>query len=206
MQEVTIKPKSTFIHYVTVETAGKELCWNFITKKKNISFGLSRLVVRNSTGNSQNSIDIDLLKPTNIEPKYLSTVTKNSSRASLASFDQISSFTTTKHGQMVAPPNTTPIMPIAHYESSKVTVRGSYFIKEPGTYVLIFDNSFSKNTAKKVSFFVGLRDTEEAATDAQNEFQGWFLKKGNRSMQGYRRRWVKIDSNGILTYYKGPGR
>ncbi|KAI8850573.1 hypothetical protein BC829DRAFT_389075 [Chytridium lagenaria] len=40
MQEVTIKPRSAFKHYVTVDAAGKELCWNFCTRKKNISFGL----------------------------------------------------------------------------------------------------------------------------------------------------------------------
>ncbi|KAI8849116.1 hypothetical protein BC829DRAFT_392348 [Chytridium lagenaria] len=40
MAEVTIKPRSAFKHYVTVDAAGKELCWNFCTRKKNISFGL----------------------------------------------------------------------------------------------------------------------------------------------------------------------
>ena len=39
---MTIKQRDFFTHYVHVETPGKELCWNFYTKKKNVSFGLFR--------------------------------------------------------------------------------------------------------------------------------------------------------------------
>lgn len=46
MQEVTIRQRSAFKHFVTIDQPGKELCWNFFTRKKNISFGLYRKVNR----------------------------------------------------------------------------------------------------------------------------------------------------------------
>ncbi|KAI8608163.1 hypothetical protein BC830DRAFT_1048721, partial [Chytriomyces sp. MP71] len=34
---------------------------------------------------------------------------------------------------------------------------------------------------------------------------GWILKKGNRKMQGYLKRWLVIQPDGLLSYYKQPG-
>ena len=46
---MTIKQRDFFTHYVHVETAGKEICWNFYTRKKNVSFGLFRQIEDFST-------------------------------------------------------------------------------------------------------------------------------------------------------------
>lgn len=35
--------------------------------------------------------------------------------------------------------------------------------------------------------------------------KGWMLKKGNLAMQGYQKRWVTLESSGILNYYKSVG-
>lgn len=37
-------------------------------------------------------------------------------------------------------------------------------------------------------------------------FEGWMLKKGNKKMQGYAKRWVMIEANGMFQYFKHSGR
>ena len=41
---MTIRQREIFTHYVHIETPGKELCWNFYTRRKNVSFGLFKEV------------------------------------------------------------------------------------------------------------------------------------------------------------------
>ncbi|KAJ3328059.1 hypothetical protein HDU76_010657 [Blyttiomyces sp. JEL0837] len=101
-------------------------------------------------------------------------------------------------------PELTELIPIAHYDSSTYTVKGSYLVTEPGVYVLLFDNTFSLNTSKKLFFFVTLKEADPA-NSVKGDIEGWILKKGNRKMQGYARRWMKIDSDGYLSYAKQPG-
>ncbi len=71
--------------------------------------------------------------------------------------------------------------------------------------VLVFDNTFSMKTSKKLYFFVALRDMEPREIVNRKEIEGWLLKKGKRTMQGYQRRWVEVYSSGVLTYYRAPG-
>ena len=40
MQEVTIKPRQVFQYPVCVDVGGKQITWNFTTRRKNVSFGL----------------------------------------------------------------------------------------------------------------------------------------------------------------------
>ena len=49
-------------------------------------------------------------------------------------------------------------------------------------------------------------DVEPTAMVIKKEVEGWMLKKGNRKMQGFQRRWVEVDSSGSLIYYKSPGK
>ncbi|KAJ3196648.1 hypothetical protein HK101_008225 [Irineochytrium annulatum] len=109
-------------------------------------------------------------------------------------------------GKSTVDPELIEIVPITHYDSSKFTIKGSYYIEEPGTFVLLFDNTFSVNTSKKLFFFVALRDVETVEPPrARKAYEGWILKKGNRKMQGYAKRWMKIDSDGNLQYFRQPG-
>ncbi|KAJ3213219.1 Katanin p60 ATPase-containing subunit A1 [Dinochytrium kinnereticum] len=102
-------------------------------------------------------------------------------------------------------PELVELIPIAHYDSSKFTIKGQFLVEEPGTYVLLFDNTFSVNTSKKLFFFVALRDVEPTAVLIKKTVEGWILKKGNRKMQGYAKRWLKVDADGNLSYYRIPG-
>jgi hypothetical protein len=64
----------------------------------------------------------------------------------------------------------------------------------------------NRKTSKKLFFSVAIKDIEPTQTIIQKEIEGWVGKKGNRAMQGYQKRWVIIESNGVLTYFKTPGR
>lgn len=48
-------------------------------------------------------------------------------------------------------------------------------MEEAGTYVLVFDNSFSKLTPKKVTFSAEVRN--ETDVEEKPELTGWMLKK-----------------------------
>ncbi|KAI8991539.1 Oxysterol-binding protein-domain-containing protein [Mycotypha africana] len=50
------------------------------------------------------------------------------------------------------------IIPIEHSQSADQKVEGCYIVEEPGNYVLVFDNTFSRNTPKKLTFAVTLCD------------------------------------------------
>ncbi|KAF8924666.1 Oxysterol-binding protein-domain-containing protein [Dissophora ornata] len=101
-------------------------------------------------------------------------------------------------------PDLIEIMPIQHYNSGSGTIRGEYTVKKEGSYVLVFDNSFSINTSKRLTFFVALeeRGKKHAANDT-GAMSGWLLKKKRKRMQGWAKRWFQID-NGVLSYYKAP--
>ncbi|KAG5462073.1 MAG: hypothetical protein BJ554DRAFT_5636 [Olpidium bornovanus] len=52
---------------------------------------------------------------------------------------------------------------IERYHSATSTIKGSHKItEENGVFVLVFDNTFSRNTSKRVTFFVAIKDGESA--------------------------------------------
>ncbi|KAF9352866.1 hypothetical protein BGX34_011922, partial [Mortierella sp. NVP85] len=96
------------------------------------------------------------------------------------------------------------ILPIEHFNSSAGTIRGEYTVKEQGTYVLVFDNTFSINTSKRLTFFVAIEERgTNLALQPNAEMKGWLLKKKRKRMQGWAKRWFQV-SNGVLTYHKAP--
>ncbi|KAF9124583.1 hypothetical protein BGW39_008097 [Mortierella sp. 14UC] len=132
----------------------------------------------------------------------LGTNQQNPSQSSLPSNSQPS----TRRKKTVAKfkdPDLIEILPIQHYDSSSGTIRGEHTVKEPGSYVVVFDNSFSIHTSKRLTFFVALEERGKPAPQASPEMSGWLLKKKRKRMQGWAKRWFKID-NGILSYYKTP--
>ncbi|KAI8823652.1 uncharacterized protein EV422DRAFT_364339 [Fimicolochytrium jonesii] len=186
MQEVTIRQRSAFKHFVSVDSPGKELCWNFFTSKKNVSFGLFKKVSPSSTetgtyvlqsgarGDVGKSItvlggdnertstpaspkptrarglsnaippssspagetpDTTLLSPTSFKDVFQG--------KSLADFNDLAGTVRRRRKESVIEGDLVELVPVTHYESSKFTVKGSYYVEEPGTYVLLWDNSFS---------------------------------------------------------------
>ncbi|KAJ1948245.1 Oxysterol-binding protein 3, partial [Linderina pennispora] len=91
--------------------------------------------------------------------------------------------------------NVTELIPLKHYESSRSTIKGSWNAAEPGTYILYFDNSFSKNTSKRLSMCVAVKEkAAEATEDVPAVVQsGWLLKKKRKRMQGWANRWFSLQ-------------
>ncbi|KAG9068575.1 Oxysterol-binding protein- protein 3 [Linnemannia hyalina] len=106
-------------------------------------------------------------------------------------------------------PELIELIPIQHYESGAGPVHGEYTVQEEGSYVLVFDNTFSINTSKRLTFFVALEERGPTpVAQPTSEMTGWLLKKKRKRMQGWAKRWFQID-NGILSYSKvqhGPCR
>jgi len=96
----------------------------------------------------------------------------------------------------------TEIMPVRHYDSAKSTCHGSFTSKEDGTYLLLFDNTYSVNTPKKLMFSVAIVESSVPQTKSHTIYEGFIYKKGNKKNQGYAKRWLKIDESGNLQYYK----
>lgn len=52
-------------------------------------------------------------------------------------------------------------------------------------------------------------DEDEDVSAQQNEgivIEGWLYKKANIAIQGYKRRWARINTRGEFIYSKHPGR
>ncbi|KAF7721728.1 hypothetical protein EC973_004264 [Apophysomyces ossiformis] len=98
------------------------------------------------------------------------------------------------------------IIPIGHVNSGSQPVVGSYTAENPGNYVLIFDNTFSRNTSKTLTFSVSTDEdqTEEDGKKEPCDMSGWLLKKRRKRMQGWARRWFELLPSGILTYSVSP--
>ena len=171
---------SAFKHAVSVDSGGKELCWNFCTRRKNISFGLYKKLSRNNAdigkytlaSGSQFEVGKDILvvvggddEPSSTPPSPKPTIIPRL-RGSLASpfamessmssqlspidgapRDTSSIRSTTDLGESPSSagpslrrgknkfhdPDLVEIVPVAHYESSKFTVKGCFYIEDPGT-------------------------------------------------------------------------
>ncbi|KAI9006980.1 Oxysterol-binding protein-domain-containing protein [Hyaloraphidium curvatum] len=106
-------------------------------------------------------------------------------------------------------PGLVQLVPIAHHESSKLAVKGSWVATEPGEYVLYWDNTFSVSTPKKLTYFVSVvpyvppADPQPGAPAVVIE--GWLSKKRSKKMQGWARRWFRLLSDGTLEYAEKRG-
>ncbi|KAI8973860.1 Oxysterol-binding protein-domain-containing protein [Pilobolus umbonatus] len=92
------------------------------------------------------------------------------------------------------------LIPIEQVDSAKKSISGSYVAKETGNYVFIFDNKFSRNTSKLLSFTVTSNEPVDDILSSDKDMCGWLLKKKRKRLQGWARRWFELSSTGILTY------
>lgn len=104
------------------------------------------------------------------------------------------------------------ILPIKRYESFEYTLNGSFTIPLAGTYVLLFDNTFSFGTSKHLFYNAYLSPdalpspsaTPQLLSNSQFESicaAGWLSKRGTGVMKAWSRRWFQLDSSGVLSYY-----
>lgn len=100
------------------------------------------------------------------------------------------------------------LVPITHAESSKLAVRGSWLVAEQGEYVLYWDNSFSVQTPKKLTYVVSVSAPGDlpatVAGPAAPLIEGWISKKRSKKMQGWAKRWFRLLADGTLEYSEKP--
>lgn len=96
------------------------------------------------------------------------------------------------------------VVPMKRYNASKVPVIGRYQARIAGTYLVVFDNSFSRSNSKNLTFTVQvISDVSHIVESFENRMEGWLLKKKRRTTQGFAKRWVTLHQ-GILSYYLSP--
>lgn len=95
--------------------------------------------------------------------------------------------------------------------------KGSLAVEHEGMYCLVFDNTFSKQKSKLVTFILqvhsnskdvltkseNLLDDEDAVPlAAEEQLSGVLLKKRRKKLQGWARRWFVLDfETNTLNYY-----
>lgn len=68
-----------------------------------------------------------------------------------------------------------------------------------GKLTHVADNTFSRNTPKKLTYSVALGNPEDVKVPV-NEVSGWLLKKKRKRMQGWAKRWFTLSPTGVLSY------
>lgn len=105
------------------------------------------------------------------------------------------------------------IIPIKKYEACDYTFQGSYTIPLTGTYVLLFDNSFSFGTSKHLFYHAYLSTDIAPSPSATPQLlssgqigslcaAGWLSKRRAGMVRGWSRRWFQLDSLGVLSYFE----
>ncbi|KAJ2675995.1 Oxysterol-binding protein 3 [Coemansia spiralis] len=224
MEEIEILPRDGYLHTVHVTRVPCSIQWWFSTKRKNIDFGLFRRAPQGVTGGDDASLNpspAGSLRPTgsrgstmgSIAGKqlgFMPSTSQNQLETELHPKGQL------QHQQQLQrnvhfklqDRNVIELMPLKHYESSKTTIKGAWTAADPGTYILYFDNSFSKNTSKRLSFCVAVRELKDARGSQSSKqptlLSGWLLKKKRKRMQGWANRWFAIQGH-WLTYSTTEG-
>ncbi|RCI06313.1 hypothetical protein CU098_013297 [Rhizopus stolonifer] len=204
MPEVRVQPRSVYEHHISIQKSNTTLSWSFSTKKNSICFGLYyRPSQKNGTTLDETrpqkaikrrnlSLKLTPLKSHNKsedtldeEPKRYNNRRKSSSAISITH---------------LLDNDFIELIPIDQVNSSKETIVGSFLAQHPGNYVLIFDNMFSRNTSKLLSFAVTSDEPIDEGLDIDSDMSGWLLKKRRKRMQGWAKRWFELSSTGVLSY------
>ncbi|KAJ2842017.1 Oxysterol-binding protein 3, partial [Coemansia erecta] len=219
MEEIEILPRDGYLHTVHITRVPCSIQWWFSTKRKNIDFGLFRRTSTpaagsddapagsvGTTGSRTSTMNTLSGKRLGVSPGISQNHLDNELRAGSPHQTQQQ-----QQQQQQQQRNThfklqdkgiVELMPLKHYESSKATIKGSWTAVDPGVYILYFDNSFSKNTSKRLSFCVAVRETKgEVASGGSKPralISGWLLKKKRKRMQGWANRWFTIQGHWLL--------
>ncbi|KAJ2715421.1 Oxysterol-binding protein 3, partial [Coemansia spiralis] len=217
MEEVEILPRDAYLHTVNITQAPCAIQWWFSTKRKNIDFGLFRREPLPSGGDDVPP-SISRAGSSMLAGSRDSTTGTASGRQAASQLvgmqlpdgdgpRAVADAAAKQRGGYfkLQDRNVAVLMPLKHYESAKTTIKGSWEVSQAGTYVLYFDNSFSKNTSKRLSFCVAVKEAAQqnragAAGDRRQQpaMSGWLLKKKRKRMQGWASRWISVQGRWLL--------
>ncbi|KAJ2791839.1 Oxysterol-binding protein 3, partial [Coemansia guatemalensis] len=194
MEEVEILPRDAYLHTVNVAQAPCTIQWWFSTKRKNIDFGLFQRA-GGDTGSQTGSRESSVGATSGRRMAAWQHESEGLRGAAEVAAKQRGGYFKLQDRNVVE------LMGLRHYESSKTTIKGSWQAEEPGAYVLYFDNSFSKNTSKRLSFCVAVKEVRQdsvASSGRAAVMSGWLLKKKRKRMQGWARRWITLQGQWLL--------
>ncbi|KAI9346937.1 Pleckstrin homology domain-containing protein [Obelidium mucronatum] len=208
MQEVTVKPRSSFRHFVTVDAGRHRFDLAPPTGnnagRRHAAADATARVGRRAARRAQPGV---VPRAARQRPQARADESGHRPGRSGGGMRRPRSCSRTS-----TPTKLVELIPIAHYDSAKLTVKGTYRVTDPGVYVLVFDNSFSNGGSRSgVSAVISPLLSSPLVTDNNNSsgsarVEGWILKKGDRKIQGYLKRWLVIDSRtGNLEYFKTVG-
>ncbi|KAI7905818.1 Oxysterol-binding protein-domain-containing protein [Cokeromyces recurvatus] len=219
MEVVQVQPRDSYLHNIYVPSKGTVIKWSFTTKRNNIAFGLFRRKGKDPLPNSsdilfraqhqkrQMSIPFELgvkgsitIGDDDIESNYVQSSNQSTYNQTNVTRPRSKSVATLKLKEV----GMDEIIPIHHAQSSDQKVEGTYVVEEPGNYVLVFDNTFSRNTPKMLTYSVALGTPEDIKMQS-NEVSGWLLKKKRKRMQGWAKRWFHLSHHGVLSYSASQG-
>ncbi|KAJ1674014.1 Oxysterol-binding protein 3, partial [Spiromyces aspiralis] len=231
MEEYEILPRDSYQHTVTIHETPRVISWWFTTRRKNIDFGLFyRAFDHNGANNNQHQSyqQQSAEGPCASATPNLSSAALANGSDSVANVDATADTGSTlqvhkstqpeassvgsrfnsqqgRRGSKLRDPLLVPLLPMAHVESSKGTIKGQWNAIWPGTYILYFDNSFSVSTSKLLTLVVAINEPTKPAEAIPSpvRYEGWLQKKKRKRMQGWARRWVSIRGN-YLTYSLAP--
>ncbi|KAJ1821602.1 Oxysterol-binding protein 3 [Coemansia sp. RSA 2675] len=212
MEEIEILPRDSYLHTVHVSQTPCTIQWWFSTKRKNIDFGLFRRRPQSTLGD-----DVSVVGSVGPSGSAGSTAGTANGKILVSSpgFSWQHSDSDVRAAALPRTPvelaakqrggqfklhdrNVVELMPLKHYESSKSTIKGFWNAVDPGAYVMYFDNSFSKNTSKRLSFCVAIKEAKEGNNKPPVLLSGWLLKKKRKRMQGWASRWFTIQGHWLL--------
>ncbi|KAI8984223.1 Oxysterol-binding protein-domain-containing protein [Mycotypha africana] len=209
MEVVQVQPRDFYLHYIYVPTKGTAIRWSFTTSKNNIAFGLYQRLGHTPLPSSSDIVlkahqCREQLKPYALTKKTEDETSSVNSVATTHSRPRSKSVASEKLKERE---DWVELVPIEYVNSVKTKVEGSYTVQESGNYILVFDNTFSKNTPKVVTFSVALIDPnmEHAIEQSSKaEMSGWLLKKRRKKLQGWAKRWFELSRGGVLSYSARP--
>ncbi|KAG0171880.1 hypothetical protein DFQ28_006578 [Apophysomyces sp. BC1034] len=210
MEVVQVQPRDSYLHYVYVPAKGMTIRWSFTTKRKNIAFGLFQ---RLGTARLQSSSDI--VFPQLQQQRQLSLPSVDGHEPSDDDKPAVESLSSghrrrrpraksTASNKLREQEDFVEVIPIDHCNSADIKVEGSYVVHQPGNFVLVFDNTFSKTTPKSLTFSVTVVGTKDDTLNQRKEVSGWILKKRRKKLQGWAKRWLQLSPTGVLSYSTTP--
>ncbi|CAO3687459.1 unnamed protein product [Rhizopus stolonifer] len=215
MEVVQVQPRDSYLYNIYVPTKGTVIRWSFTTKRNNISFGLFRRKEKEPLPNSSDIIFRAQHQP--LQKRHMSIVSIDSSHEVISIDDDIEATYANQNNHHNNRPRSKSvattklkesgleeIIPIQHFQSSSQKVQGTYEVESPGNFVLVFDNTFSRNTPKVLTYTVALGNPEDVK-EHRDEVSGWLLKKKRKRMQGWAKRWFTLSPTGVLSYSTSPG-
>ena len=137
----------------------------------------------------------------------LASLLDDSPQLNAANMGQLKNSQKLKIGELIE------IIPIKKYNTFEYTLEGSFTIPLTGTYVLLFDNSFSLGTSKHLFYQAYLSTDLVPSPSATPQLlssgqigslcaAGWISKRRSGVMRSWARRWFQMDSLGVLSYFE----